>query len=53
MNNKMAISTYLLIIASKQQTKQTRRTETESWILECFDGYMMGEGCKEMGEGVR
>ena len=53
MNNKMAISTYLLIIASKQQTKQTRRTETESWILECFDGCHKGGGQGEMGDEVR
>ena len=32
MNNKMAINTYLSTTESKKQTKQTRRTETESWI---------------------
>ena len=32
MNHKMAINTYLSTIASKKQTKETRRTETESWI---------------------
>ena len=31
MNNKMAINTYLSTIESKKQTKQTRRTETESF----------------------
>ena len=36
MNNKMAINTYLPIIESKKQTKQTRRTETESWIQRAF-----------------
>ena len=30
MNNKMAINTYLSTIESKNQTKQTRRTEMES-----------------------
>ena len=32
MNNKVAKSTNLSTIESKKQTKQTRRTETESWI---------------------
>ena len=32
MGNKMAINTYLSTIESKNQTKQTRRTETQSWI---------------------
>ena len=32
MNNKVAINTYLSTIESKTQTKQTRNTETESWI---------------------
>ena len=32
MNNKMAKNTCLLTIESKKQIKQTRRTETESWI---------------------
>ena len=32
MNNKMEIKTYLSTTESKKQTKQTRRTETESWI---------------------
>ena len=36
MNNKMAINTYLSTIESKKQTKQTRRTETESWIGRTF-----------------
>ena len=31
-NNKMAINTYLSTIESKKQTKQIRRTETDSWI---------------------
>ena len=36
MNKKMAIDTYLPTIESKKQTKQTRRTETESWIWRAF-----------------
>ena len=36
MNKKMAINTYLSTTESKKQTKQTRRTETESWIWRAF-----------------
>ena len=36
MNNKMAINTYISRIEAKKQTKQTRRTETESWIWRAF-----------------
>ena len=36
MNNKMAINTYLSTTESKKQTKQTRRTETDSWIQRAF-----------------
>ena len=36
MNNKMAINTVLSTIESIKQTKQTRRTETESWIGRAF-----------------
>ena len=36
MNNKMAINTYISIIESKNQTKQTRRTETEAYIQGTF-----------------
>ena len=36
MNNKMAKNTYLSTVESKKQTKQTRRTETESWIWRAF-----------------
>ena len=32
MNNKMVKYTYLSTIEYKKQTKQTRRTGTESWI---------------------
>ena len=53
MNNKMAINRYLSTVESKRQTKQTRRTETESWIRRAFDGYQMARGCWRMGEEVR
>ena len=36
MNNKMTINTYLSTIESTKKTKQTRRTETESWIQRVF-----------------
>ena len=36
MDNKMATNTHLSTVESKKQTKQTRRTETESWILRAF-----------------
>ena len=36
MNNKMAVNTYLSKIESKKQTKQTRRTERESWMWRVF-----------------
>ena len=40
MNNRMAKKkkphTVLSTIESKKQTKQTRRTETESWIWRAF-----------------
>ena len=36
MNNKMTINTYLSTIESKTQTKETRRTEAEPWILRVF-----------------
>ena len=42
MNNKMAKNTNISTIESKKQTKQRRRTETESWIGECFDDCQMG-----------
>ena len=46
MNNKMAKNTYLSTIESKKQTKQTRRTETESWVWTLFswlpDGRVLG-----------
>ena len=48
----MEINTYLSTIESRKQTKQTR-TETESWIQECFDGCQMRWVCEGMGEEVR
>ena len=36
MDNKMATNTHLSTVESKKQTKQTRRTETESWIWRTF-----------------
>ena len=36
MNNKMAINTYLPTTESRKQTKQVRRTESESWIWRAF-----------------
>ena len=53
MNNKMAINTYLSTIESKIQTKQTRRTETESWIRRAFCGCQMGGGFGRMGRNER
>ena len=49
MNNKMAMNTYLSTIESKKQTKQTRRTETESWIQRGLEG----RECGRIGEEVR
>ena len=36
MNNKMSKNMNLSTIESRKQTKQTRRTETESWIGRTF-----------------
>ena len=36
MNDKMAKNTNLSTIEFKKQIKQTRRTETESWIWKAF-----------------
>ena len=38
MNDKMAKETYISIIESKKQTKQTSRTEAESQIWRSFGG---------------
>ena len=53
MNNKMAINTYLSTIESKKQTKQTRRTETESWIQRAFRWLPDGSGVWRMGKEIR
>ena len=50
MNNKMVANTYLSTIESKKQTKQTRRTEPESWI---HHGCQMEGDYRGMGEKVR
>ena len=52
MNNGMAINTYLSKIESKNQTKQTGRTENHGY-REHFDGYQMGGGCGGMGKEVK
>ena len=44
MNNKMVMMICLSTIESKKQTKQTRRTETESWILRAFGWLPDGRG---------
>ena len=52
MNNKMVINIYLSTTESKKRTKQTKRTETESWIL----SVLMAARWEEMwgkGEEVR
>ena len=49
----MAINTYLSTIESKKQTKQTRRTETESWIQIVFSWLPDGRRCGGIGEEVR
>ena len=47
----MAINTNLSTIKSKKQTKQTRRTESESWI---WRGFLMVARWKEgVWEGVK
>ena len=53
MKNKMAINTYLSTIQSKKQTKQTRRTETESRTQRVFDVCQMEVGRGRVGEGLR
>ena len=53
MNNKMVINTYLSTIESKKQTKQTRRTETESWTQRAFFMVPDGKGCGGIGEEAR
>ena len=56
MNNKMAINTHLSTIESRKQTKQTGRTEIESWIWRAFSwlpyrGLVWRKGGR--GEGIK
>ena len=54
MNNKMAINTNLSTIESKKQTKEIRRTETESWIQRAIWQFPDGSGgCGGVGEEAR
>ena len=53
MNNKMAIHTYISTIKSKKQTKQTRRTETKSWIQRAFWWLPDWGGNGWRGEGIK
>ena len=53
MNNNMAKNANLSTFESKKQTKQTRRTETESRVWRAFFGCQMGGGFGVMGEEVR
>ena len=53
MNYKMAKNTYLSTIKSKKQTKQTKRTETGSWIQGAFGWLPVGrEWGKNVGKGT-
>ena len=51
MDNKIAKNTYLSTLESKKQTKQTRRTETESWVENIL--MVARWKCGRMGEEVR
>ena len=56
MNNKMAINTYLSIIESKNQNKQTSKTETESQIQRIFWWLSHKRGVRgmdEKGKGIK
>ena len=50
MNIRMTIKPQLSIIESKQQTKPTSRTETESQTWRSFESLSVGRGTKRMGE---
>ena len=50
-NNKMAINTHLSTTEFNKQTKQTRRTEIESWIRRVFLMVARWEG--HLGEWVK
>ena len=45
--------TYLSGIESKNQTKQTRRSETESWVLRAFQWLPDGKGSRGTDEEER
>ena len=49
----MATNTYLSIIESKKQTKQTNEQRQNHGYGERFHDCQMGGGCGEMGEEVR
>ena len=49
MNIKMAINSQLLTFESKNQTKQTCRTETQPQVLRSFGGSYFGRGKGENG----
>ena len=53
MNNKMATNTTCQLNLKSKQTKQTKRTETESWIQRVFSWLPNGRGYEGMGEEVR
>ena len=53
MKNKTAINTYLSIIESKKQTKQTRRRQKHGYDRESFDGCQIEGEYGGMGEDVR
>ena len=46
----MAVNRHPSTIEHNKQTKQTRRTETESWIWRVFDSCQMGG---DVGEWVK
>ena len=49
----MATNTYPSTIESKKQTKQTRRTETDSWMWRALSWLPDGRGYKVMDAEVR
>ena len=51
MDNKKTTNTHLSTVESKKQTKQTRRTEIESWIRRVFLMVARWEG--HLGEWVK
>ena len=54
MNIKMEINSQLSVIESEKQTKQTSRTETESWRYgDHLEGYQLGGVRGRMGEKLQ